>query len=142
MCEKKSSLLAFRLKQLNVASKRAIVVSSRTSSVDTEMLWHKKRLAQRDGSSADSVSDIARPAPRGLLITLVGVERVELLNLLSSYDHTVSFQQLRCQRCVGTAEWLIERPEIIEWLNSPTTAVIWLSGKRKELKRKPCASES
>ena len=60
-----------------------------------------------------------------------GAHCLKLLDALSSHDHKTSLQQIRCKRYVGTAEWLEQRAEINNWLETPTASALWLSGKRK-----------
>lgn len=60
-------------------------------------------------------------------------KKIQLLDKLSSYDHTTAFRQARSKRCSETAQWLTEERELKQWMSTKDSSTLVLYGKRKRI---------
>ena len=61
-----------------------------------------------------------------LSLIAVSIEENELLNLLGEYSEASFVSSL--PRTDNTCEWILEVPQFLEWLQSDTSNVLWLTG--------------
>jgi phage major head subunit gpT-like protein len=52
------------------------------------------------------------------------------LRLVPSHDYTFSLRRARGQRCDGTCDWLLQRPEFREWIKLRGAKHLWCYGIR------------
>ncbi|VUC25161.1 unnamed protein product [Clonostachys rosea] len=62
-------------------------------------------------------------------LCLLQKRKKDLLKRLSSYDYTQSYLEACRKRYANTADWVFLTSEFQEWMHSPSSSILWLSGK-------------
>lgn len=86
----------------------------RFEGIDTQMKHHLDVLTHASGASMIKSEDERR--------------RREFFESISSASHEARHQEIYAKKYPGTGNWLLETPQFVQWLDNPTSTLLWCHG--------------